>query len=196
MFVVSVNTFLINLENITNPYAFLTSAIDRLPTKLAPASYVKNDHMSIAPAVTVLGGIIFPVHFGLRADPNFQTIDVVADNAETCDNTTLYENTVFDIALLLKLVNVIVAPVMPVGNGIKIVVEFTVAKSIVNVIAPLPVIEGVYVGSSNVDFQVPSPAKYVVESLVPVAEIDATGKEVQFVNVPLDGVPNAPPDTT
>ena len=152
--------------------------------------------MSIALAATVLGGIILPVHFGLSAAPNFHTIDVVALNADTCDNTTLNENTVFDIALLLKLVNVIVAPVMPADNGIKIVVEFTVAKSIVNVIAPLPVIGGVYVGSSNVDFHVPSPAKYVVESLVPVAEIDATGKEVQFVNVPLVGVPNAPPDTT
>ena len=39
----------------------------------------------------------------------------------------------------------------------------------------------------------PSPRKYVVLDGVPVALIPPTGKPVQLVNVPLEGVPNAPP---
>lgn len=37
----------------------------------------------------------------------------------------------------------------------------------------------------------PSPRRYVVEDAVPVAEIPLTGKPLQLVNVPDDGVPSA-----
>jgi hypothetical protein len=144
-----------------NPYAFLTSAIAKLPTNDVPASYVKNAQISIDAAAIVLGGIIFPVHFGNNDAPCLNTIAVSADNADTCDTITENENIVPVVAGVDKLVNVIVAPVMPDGKSITIVVLFTVEKSILIETDPLPVTVGVYV-NSFIDFQVLSPAKYVV----------------------------------
>ena len=133
-----------------------------------PPSYVKNDHRSIALAATVLGGTILPVHFGSKLAPCLNTIAVVELNAVTCVTITLNEKIVFVTALEFKLVNVIVAPVMPEVNGIIIVVAFTDEKSIDIAIVPVPEILGVYVDSTNVDFQVLSPARYVDDNAVPV----------------------------
>jgi len=97
--------------------------------------------MSIASAVTVLGGIIFPVHLGNNAEPCLHATEVVLVNAVTWDKITENENIVPDVALLAKFVNVMVAEVVPDGKEIIIVDELTVEKStaIVAAVPEIPV---------------------------------------------------------